>query len=226
MNEVERAVLQWIEWRKGDLLAQLQRLVSTPSVVGSEGACQRLVAEMMEGACDSIDVWEPDASCLEQHPAYFPRGVDFKGRPNVVGIVEGRGGGRSMILHAHVDVVDPGPMDAWRYAPWSGAISNGKLYGRGSVDDKAGLSIIIFVAQCVRSLGLSLEGDIILESVVDEEWGGGGTLSTIQKGYRADAAIVFEPSGLGICPAVRGGQAFRITVMGKGTHPALPTMFT
>jgi acetylornithine deacetylase len=60
---------------------------------------------------------------------------------------------------------------------------------------------------------------LILESVVDEEWGGGGTLATLHRGYRADAAIVFEPSGLDICPASRGGQAFRVTVAGKGAHP-------
>ena len=81
----------------------------------------------------------------------------------------------------------------------------GSLYGRGSADDKAGLAALIFVAQCFRSLGISLAGDVILESVVDEEWGGGGTLATIQRGYRADAAIVFEPSDLDICPASQGG---------------------
>jgi len=219
MNEVERSVLQWIEQHKDKLLTQLQRLVSVPSVVGSEGACQQMVAGWMKGCCDSVDVWEPDAVWLEQHPAYFLRGTDFRGRPNVVGVVKGRGGGRSIILNAHVDVVDPGPAEAWKYDPWSGAIADGRLYGRGSADDKASLATILFVAHCLRSLRISLAGDVILECVVDEEWGGGGTLATIQRGYRADAAIVFEPSDLDICPASRGGQAFRVTVPGKGAHP-------
>ncbi|HYL80961.1 MAG TPA: M20/M25/M40 family metallo-hydrolase, partial [Candidatus Acidoferrum sp.] len=109
--------------------------------------------------------------------------------------------------------------EAWKYSPWSGAISGGKLYGRGSVDDKAGLAVILFVARCIRSLGLSLRGDVILQSTVDEEWGGGGTLATLQRGYRADAAILLEPTTLEICPAARGGQAFRVTVPGKGAHP-------
>ncbi len=218
MSENGRA-LQWIESHAGDLTALLTHLVSTPSVVGSEGACQRLVAEMMEQTCDSVDVWEPDAVWLDQHPAYFHRGVSFSGRPNVVGILRGQGGGRSLILNAHVDVVDTGPPEAWRFPPWSGTVSDGKLYGRGSNDDKAGLAIMIFVGQCLRSLGLSLRGDVILESTVDEEWGGGGALATIQRGYRADAAIVFEATRLEICPASRGGQAFRVTVPGKGAHP-------
>lgn len=218
MTEGERAV-QWIEGHRADLATQLQRLVAVPSVVGSEGDCQRLVVELMRPACDSMDVWEPDASWLEQHPAYFLRGVSFAGRPNVVGVLKGRGEGKSIILNAHVDVVDPGPLDAWEYPPWSGAISDGKLYGRGSLDDKASLAAMLFVAQCIRDLGLSLGGDVILESTVDEEWGGGGTLATIQRGYRADAAILFEPTALEVCPAARGGQAFRVTVPGKGAHP-------
>lgn len=219
MTDVERDALRWIERHTDELLAQLQRLVSVPSVVGSEGACQQMVAEWMKGCCDSVDVWEPDASWLEGHPAYFLRGTDFRGRPNVVGVVKGRGGGRSIILNAHVDVVDPGPVEAWQYDPWSGTIADGRLYGRGSADDKASLAAILFVARCLRSLGVPLAGDVILQSVVDEEWGGGGTLATIQRGYRADAAIVFEPSDLDICPASRGGQAFRVTVPGKGAHP-------
>jgi acetylornithine deacetylase len=218
MHDTERA-LQWIERHQDDLAADLTRLVSVPSIVGSEGACQHVVAERMKAACDSIDIWEPDASWLEQHPAYFLRGVSFSGRPNVVGLLRGRGGGRSIILNAHVDVVDPGPVEAWKFSPWSGAVSNGRLYGRGSLDDKAGLAVMIFVVLCIRSLGLSLRGDVILQSTVDEEWGGGGTLATIQRGYRADAAIVFEPTMLEICPAARGGQAFRVTVPGKGAHP-------
>lgn len=54
---------------------------------------------------------------------------------------------------------------------------------------------------------------------MDEEWGGGGTLATLERGYRADGAIVFEPTAFEICPASRGGQAFRVTVRGKGAHP-------
>ncbi len=212
-------VFQWIEEHADDLAAQLKRLVSIPSVVGSEEACQSQVADMMEEVCDSVDVWEPDAAWLERHPAYFLRGVSFDGRPNVVGTLKGQGGGRSLIVNAHADVVDTGPPEAWMFPPWSGTVSAGKLYGRGSNDDKAGLAAMLFVARCLRSLGLSLKGSVFLESVVDEEWGGGGTLATIHRGYRADGAIVFEPTCLEICPASRGGQAFRVTVPGKGAHP-------
>ncbi len=215
----EQAVLQWVETHATDLVALLQRLVAVPSVVGSEGPCQADVAEIMRGCCDAVDVWEPDPAWLDSHPAYFHPGTSFAGRPNVVGVVRGRGGGRSLILNAHIDVVDPGPVEAWTHGPWSGAVAGGKLYGRGAVDDKAGLAAMLFTARCLRALGLAPGADLILESVVDEEWGGGGTLATLQRGYTADAAIVFEPSDLDVCPASRGGQAFRVTVCGKGAHP-------
>jgi acetylornithine deacetylase len=219
MNETERDVLGWIDGHADELTRILQQIVAVPSVYPHEGDCQRVVAEMMRGVCDSVDVWEPDASWLSQHPAYFLKEPNYTGRPNVVGIVQGRGGGRSLILNAHVDVVDTGPLEAWKYPPWSGAVADGKLYGRGSVDDKAALAAMIFVAQCLRRLGISPGGNLILESAVDEEWGGGGTLATAHRGYRADAGIAFEPTALEICPATRGGQAFRVTVPGKGAHP-------
>ena len=219
VTAAEQATLQWIETHESDLVVLLQRLVSVPSVVGSEGACQAGVAEIMRGCCDTVDVWEPDPAWLDRHPAYFHPGTNFAGRPNVVGAIRGRGGGRSLILNAHVDVVDPGPAEAWTHDPWSGAVVDGKLYGRGAVDDKAGLAAMLFAARCLRELGVSPDGDVLLESVVDEEWGGGGTLATLQRGYRADAAIVFEPSDLEVCPASRGGQAFRVTVQGRGAHP-------
>jgi acetylornithine deacetylase len=219
MHASEQAVVQWVEGHRDDLISLLQRLVAIPSVVGTEEACQCLVAELMRDCCDAVDVWEPDSAWLDAHPAYFHKGASFTGRPNVVGVCKGRGGGRSLILNAHVDVVDPGPAEAWTHGPWSGAVAEGRLYGRGSVDDKGGLAVLLFAARCLRALEVPLAGDLILESVVDEEWGGGGSLSTLQRGYRADAAIVFEPSDLDICPASRGGQAFRVTVPGKGAHP-------
>lgn len=215
----ERDVLAWIDTHADGLVALLQRLVATPSVVGAEGACQAVVAEAMRGCCDRVDAWEPDAAWLDRHPVYFHKGTSFAGRPNVVGVLAGAGGGRSLILNAHVDVVDPGPEAAWRHGPWSGAVEDGRLYGRGAADDKGGLATMLFLAQAFQALGVRLAGDLILESVVDEEWGGAGSLATLERGYRADAAVVFEPSQLEICPASRGGMAFRVTVEGKGAHP-------
>ena len=153
MFSIERDALAWVERHRDELVALLQRLVAIPSVVGAEGACQTLVAQVMGDCCDAVDVWEPDQAWLDQHPAYFHHGTGFAGRPNVVGTLRGHGGGRSLILNAHVDVVDPGPTEAWTHGPWSGAVADGKLYGRGALDDKAGLAVMLLVARCLRDLG-------------------------------------------------------------------------
>lgn len=212
-------MMVWLEQRREELFDLLGKLVAVPSLAGDEWRCQEIVSNALQPAVDELDIWEPDVAWLETQPAYFPRGMSYAGRPNVVGIIAGAGNGHSLIMNAHVDVVDPGPSSSWRHEPWSGAVVDGVLHGRGSADDKASLAAMIFVARCWRDLGLRPAGDVILESVVDEEWGGGGTLATLARGYHADAAIAFEPTGLAICPASRGGQAVRVTVAGKGAHP-------
>jgi acetylornithine deacetylase len=219
MSTLESAVAKWAEEHRDEIVGLLQRLVTTPSIVGAEGACQAIVAESMGGCCDTVDTWEPDAAWLDAHPVYFHKGTSFAGRPNVVGVRKGRGRGPSLILNAHIDVVDPGPEETWTHGPWSGVVEGGRLYGRGAADDKAGTAVMLCSARCLRELGVQLGGDLILESVVDEEWGGGGSLATLHRGYRADAAIVFEPSSLDLCPGSRGGMAFRIRIHGKGAHP-------
>lgn len=220
MSPAAGEVLAWLEAHRDELVETLRRLVAIPSVVGAEAECQAAVADLFRPCCDALEVWEPDRAQLEAHPAYFHPGADFAGRPNVVGLLRGGGGaGRSLLVNAHADVVDPGPPAAWRHGPWSGAVEAGRLYGRGAADDKAGLAVMATVARCLTALRIRPAGDLLLESVVDEEWGGGGSLATLLRGYRAEAALLFEPTELEICPAARGGQAFRVSVAGRGAHP-------
>jgi acetylornithine deacetylase len=219
LSGAEQSVLQWIDSNQAYLVGLLQELVRIPSVYPEEGEAQAFVGRTMTSICDALDVWEPDASLLDAHPAYFVKGQSFKNRPNIVGTIKGRGTGRSLLLNAHIDVVPPQPDKEWPYGPWSGALVDGKIYGRGSLDDKSGVALMISVAKAIRECGVQLKGDLQLHSVVDEEWGGAGTLACMQRGHVADAGIILEPCGPDIYPASRGGQAFRITVKGKGAHP-------
>ncbi len=105
----------------------------------------------------------------------------------------------------------------WTRDAFGGQIEGNRLYGRGSNDMKAGVAINLFVAEALQKLDLHLAGDLIFETVVDEEFGGvNGTLAGRLRGYSADAAIISEPSFLRICAAQRGGRTAHITFTGSG----------
>lgn len=208
----------------------LQELVRIPSVTGHEGNAQKLIEKKLMSLGIETDVWEPDVEELKKYPAFFETTsyvkFGYNARPNVVGRLIGSGGGRSLILAGHIDVVSPEPTSAWKHDPWGGEIVEGKLYGRGAGDMKGGIAAIILAVQCLQEAGLELKGDLIIESTIEEEDGGiGGALATILKGYTANAAIVTEPTmvnSIGIASA--GVMYFRIKVPGRTAHAAFAHM--
>ncbi|HWQ56426.1 MAG TPA: M20/M25/M40 family metallo-hydrolase [Bryobacteraceae bacterium] len=131
---------------------------------------------------------------------------NYAGRMNLAARIPGTGRGRSLLLNGHMDTVPEGS-GRWTDSPWSGAIRDGRLYGRGSFDMKGGLAANFAVACALRRAGVRLGGDLICESVVDEEWGGGGgTLAARLRGDRADACAISEGTQLEINLATRGGH--------------------
>ena len=144
-----------------------------------------------------------------RHP-FVRRDRRYRGRHNLVARLPGTGRGRSLLLSGHVDTVPPGH-EAWTGSPFSGAIRRGRLYGRGSWDMKGGLAAQAAVAMALRKAGLRLGGDLLVESVVDEEFGGGGgTLAGRLRGTRADACAIAEPTNETVLRASRGGHFFDI----------------
>ena len=135
------------------------------------------------------------------------------GRPNVVGILKGSGGGRSLMLNGHTDTVGVEGMDE----PFSGAIRNGKLYGRGSQDMKGSLAAMLGAAKAIKDAQIELSGDLILTFVIDEETLSEGT-ADIVKHYTADAAIVTEPTDLTITRAHRGFIWYEVETFGRAAH--------
>jgi acetylornithine deacetylase len=219
---VEKELLQYADERRADLVEMLQTLVRTPSEntppTGAEGECQRYCESVLRAAGFATDLYElNEVAGLAEHPL-FVAGRDYSGRPNLAGRRAGTGGGRSLILSGHIDTVPRGTLP-WTRDPFSGHIENGRLYGRGSNDMKAGIAANLFVAKAIHDLGIALRGDLVIESIVDEEFGGvNGTLAGRVRGYLADAAVISEPSFLRICPAQRGGRTVHITleVPGEG----------
>src|SRR5437667_11160307 len=133
----------------------------------------------------------------------------------------GQTGERSLILNGHVDVVPVGDRQAWHASPWSAHIQAGRLYGRGACDMKAGLAVGISAAAALKKSGLPLRGRLILQSVVGEEDGGIGSFAMADRGYRADAAYVLEPTRLRLIPAQAGALSFRLRVRGRSAHASV-----
>ncbi|MFT4882319.1 MAG: acetylornithine deacetylase [Salinirussus sp.] len=215
----------YIEEHREDLFDLVARLVETPSVSGEEGPAQELVVEELESMGLEPDVWEPDVEAFRDHPGYFDTktydDVGYEGRPNVAARAEGAGDGPSLGLSGHVDVV-PVEADGWSHDPWAATREDGRLYGRGACDMKAGLAANLFVSRALRESGVELSGDLLLQSTIDEEAGGtGGVLAALERGYRPDAAIIPEPFGVpDIGIASSGVMYLRVTVEGQAAHAA------
>jgi len=149
------------------------------------------------------------------------------GRENAVGVMRGTGNGRSLIFNGHIAVVPPGNLEAWSNDPFSGHVAEGRVWGRGAADMKAGVIAQTFAARVLHELGIELNGDLILEAVVGEERGEHkiGTTALIEHGFRADGAVVAEPTSvtgpLGVMPVSSGILGFRLSVPGKTTHAGM-----
>jgi acetylornithine deacetylase len=128
-----------------------------------------------------------------------------------------------LLLNGHSDVVPTGDPDQWTDHPFGGQAREGRLYGRGACDMKAGLAAIVVAVRAIRQSGVRLRGDLLVASVQGEEDGGLGTFATLQRGWRADACVIAEPTELGIIPANSGALTFRLRIRGEATHAARRT---
>ena len=207
------------EWM-ADVLAALVR---APTTLGNEEAGQVVVrAALREIGLEPVDV-PMDAAVLRASPDASPFDWDVDGKHNVVA-TWGPGSaadGRSLILNGHIDVVSPEPISQWggRH-PFSGDREDGWLYGRGSADMKCGLAAILGAVKALKRLGFTPRAPIHLESVVEEECTGNGTLQTLLSGYHADAAVVAEPFGAAITTAQVGVLWFNVRITGIPGHAA------
>ncbi|MCX6047048.1 MAG: M20/M25/M40 family metallo-hydrolase, partial [Chloroflexi bacterium] len=139
------------------------------------------------------------------------------GRPNVIGIARGTGGGRSLMLNAHMDTVGVGGMER----PHEPFVDGKRLYGRGAYDMKGGLAVAMVAAAQAKQQ--QLRGDVIVTAVCDEEYASIGT-EAIVKRWRADAAIVTEPTELQICVAHKGFVWLQVTTEGVAAHGSRPDL--
>jgi len=221
--DLEQRVTAQVDGLRDELVDAISKAVQIASVnpkypgqvydevVGGEGEVSKFMGAVYEGIGAEVDLW-----------AIEP------GRENAVGVIKGQGGGRSLIYNGHVDVVPPGDPAKWKSGdPFSGRIDADRVWGRGSTDMKSGILAQAFAARALKECGVRLAGDLILESVVGEEVMDHecGVTATVKRGYKADAAVVSEPSSppapLAVVPVSPGLLWFSVTVAGKATHASM-----
>ena len=224
----KKRLLEIIENREKESTEFLQKLISYDTsvidegVYGNEGKAQKWLSTVFKDMGCEVDTFEPDNEKIKHHTDFTP-GHNYEGRFNVAGKIKGSGQGRSLLIDAHIDTVPAGNVSLWKHHPLSGDLEDGKIYGRGACDMKAGLAAAIIAVDSIRKSGLQLKGDLTLISVVDEERGeGNGCLSYLDRGYRADAAIF--PEGTNMKRIVFGSQGLllgKIKVRGKSVHSTI-----
>ncbi len=139
------------------------------------------------------------------------------GRPNVVGTLEGRVPGRSLMFCGHIDTVGVAGMKA----PFDPAERDGRIYGRGSQDMKSGVAAMIDAARVIAESGGLAAGKLVIACVVDEEHASIGADALVTR-WRADAAVVTEPTDLQVAIAHKGFEWVEIETEGRAAHGSRP----
>lgn len=179
--EARENVQREIESKREEIIGLLKRLIrfKTPCPPGGNTLpAQRWLGEQLEKIGFSTEMFDV-----------------FPGEPDLVGVLKGAGGGRSITLNGHIDVAEVGPDEGWRHDPFDPFEEGGRIFGRGAFDMKGGMTAMVMAVSSVLESGYRLKGDLILESVIGEEAGEPGTLKCLEKGYKTDFAIIPEPFG-------------------------------
>ena len=218
-------VLDELDACASEMLADVVAAVGVPSVSGSDAeneAQAHMAGRLSAGGLD-VDHWPLDLDRLAAHPDFPGMEVERREAWGLVGRLPGAGDGATLMLNGHIDVVPIGDPHAWTAAPFGGEVRDGDLYGRGACDMKAGLLAAHWAVQAIRRSGVRLRGDVLVASVQGEEDGGLGTFALLDRGWRADACVIPEPTGLDLVPANAGALTFRLIVHGHATHASRRT---
>src|SRR5215213_9592639 len=183
------------------LVAFAQRLIRTPSLPGDEGDAARLIRSEMQSL------------------GYDETWIDEVG--NVVGVIRGTGGGRSVMFNTHLDHVDVGDVSGWQFPPYEGKIADGVLWGRGAVDIKGPTAAQVYGIALLKRAGIAPPGDVYVAGAVQEEVGGLGSLE-LARTTRTDRAVIGEASNNELRRGHRGRIELIVRITGRACHASAP----
>lgn len=210
-NLTRREVQVLAQIDDNELVRWVQELTRIPSVWRPEqGLGEEAAARWVEARCREIG--------LETHFEFVQ-----PGRPNVIALHR-TGDGPTLMFEGHTDVVTAGDPALWRDPPFSAVIRDGRIYGRGANDMKAGLVCALAALKAIAASGVTLGGTLLLGAVCDEEGQMLGIKHFVARGW-ADgiaAAVICEPEENHLCIAQKGVMWLRATVSGVMAHGAMP----
>ena len=213
-------MLQVVERLGPDLVKFTRELVRAKSITGEEGVAQGLARDKLKALGGKVDFWSPRPRDFRGYEPFISQERNVGARPNVVARFRGRDSKKVLAFNGHMDVVPEGDPALWKHPPYGGEVAEGKLFGRGACDMKAGLAATIFAVESLLDADIPIENDLLVESVIGEESGGMGTLATILRGYVPDATVIAEPTNFELTIAQAGCLMFRLGVRGKAAHGA------
>jgi acetylornithine deacetylase len=216
-----RAILDACDSLQDETLDWLFRLVRCPSTLGNEASAlnemERLYRHL--GLAPRRIPTEPER--LKDHPGFSPPLISYAGRDNVAAIHRPRSArGRSLALQGHVDVVPEGAADMWETPPYQPSIRNGRVYGRGAGDMKAGIVSYAMAFRALQRAGLQPAAEVQMQAVIEEECTGNGALATMLALPRTEAVIIPEPGpGVEALYTAEVGVVWAwVTVSGRPAH--------
>ena len=216
MSEVTpQQVAQAIDARAEAARGWLMDAIAFESTQGNEAGVQAYMKDLLNSLGMKAEYREISDEIFED-PEYShnENELSYEGRPNVVGVLEGTGGGRSVIVQSHTDVV---PGADWKEA-FDPKFDGEYVIGRGAMDAKGQVIMQTLAIAAIMDMGIELKGSIEQQVVLEEEVGGNGALSLIRQGCSADGVIVGEGSSLNVYPANRGAIWFRAKTFGTPMH--------
>lgn len=215
------AIRKEVDARVDELVELTSRLVRERSLLGEEEGAQRIVEERLRALGFDVERIEPDARAALADPHGGLPILPYDGRSCVAGRLRGAGGGRSLHLNGHVDVVPVERADRWTYDPWAGEVHDGRIWGRGAGDMKAGIAAYLVAVESLQAAGVELAGDLLFTSVIEEESGGNGMRAVLAAGYVGDATLIGEPTDLRVHQNGVGVIWARLTARSSGAHAAI-----
>lgn len=223
MPSPEDRILQAVDGLFEEQVEFLAKLVAYRTLRENEAEAQGFLEASLVKRGYKVRRLQTDATQIGKHPAFSPSAIDYRSSWNVVGLRPAKQrGGRSLAFNSQIDVVPAANEARWSSPPFKARKNGDWLYGRGAGDMKAGLSASLYALEAIAHAGLTLRGDVQIQSVVEEEITGNGAATAFVNGFIADAIVSAEPTDEQLVRANSGVLKFRLTTRGRPAHPREP----